>query len=81
MGVFQVGGCLCPLGGIVELPPEAIFPVATLMHGIGLGNLRAVAEEPKRTVDFQLQFDPALASALLRELREDSDSESTGRCR
>lgn len=70
LGVAQGGGCLLGLQQVLEVEPQAGLIIGSLLTQVGLSEMVGVVEEPKRPSDLFLRFDPALAPALLRELRE-----------
>lgn len=77
LGVAQGGGCLLGLQRVLEVEPQAGLVIGSLLTQVGLCEMVGVVEEPKRLSDIFLRFDPALAPALLRELREQGGEAET----
>lgn len=82
LGVVEGGGSIWSLMDIIELDGQNTFAVGSLLTQVGLCEMVGVVEEPKRASDLFLRFDPALAPALLRELREQGgEAETQARAR
>lgn len=82
LGVAQGGGCLLGLQWVLEVDPQIGFAIGSLLAQVGLCEMVSVVAEPKRPSDIFLRFDPALAPALLRELREQGvEAETQARTR
>lgn len=82
LGVVHGGGCLLALQQVLEVEPQLGFDIGSLLTQVGLCETVGVVKEPNRPSDFFLRFDPALAPALLRELREQGgEAESHSRTR
>lgn len=77
LGVAQGGGCLLGLQKVLEVAPQIGYAIGSLLTQVGLCEMVGVVEEPKRPSDLFLRFDPALAPALLRELREQGGEAET----
>lgn len=77
LGVVEGGGSIWSLMDILELDGQNTFAVGSLLTQVGLCEMVGVVEEPKRPSDLFLRFDPALAPALLRELREQGGEAET----
>ncbi len=74
LGVVQCGGCLLGLLNVLEVDPDTCFGIGAMLAQVGLCEMVGVVPEPKRPSDIFLRFEPALAPALLRELREQGGS-------
>ncbi len=77
LGVAQGGGCLLGLQQMLQVEPQIGYAIGSLLTQVGLCEMVGVVEEPKRPSDLFLRFDPALAPALLRELREQGGEAET----
>lgn len=77
LGVVEGGGSIWSLMDIVELDADTALQVCQLLAQVGLCEMVGVVEEPQRPSDIYLRFDPALAPALLRELRDQGDEVET----
>lgn len=77
LGVVEGGGSIWSLMDILELDGQNTFAVGSLLTQVDLCEMVGVVEEPKRPSDLFLRFDPALAPALLRELREQGGEAET----
>lgn len=77
LGVVEGGGSIWSLMDIIELEADTTLQVGSLLTQVGLCEMVGVVKEPKRPSDLFLRFDPALAPALLRELREQGGQAET----
>lgn len=77
LGVAQGGGCLATLCIMLEVDAQSGLTIGSLLTRVGLCEMVGVVKEPKRPSDIFLRFDPALAPALLRELREQGGEAET----
>lgn len=80
LGVVEGGNCLLAMQMLLEVDPQTGFALGNLLAQVGLCEMIGVVENPSRPSDIFLRFDPALAPALLRELRErGSEAEAAAR--
>ncbi len=70
LGVVEGGSCLLAMQMLLEVDPQTGFALGGALAQVGLCEMIGVVENPNRPSDIYLRFDPALAPALLRELRE-----------
>ncbi|MFO0872940.1 MAG: tetratricopeptide repeat protein [Phycisphaerales bacterium] len=81
LGVVEGGGCILAVRGILEVDAEECWRLCQTLHSVGLAEIVAVVPDPRRPSDVYLRLDPALAPALLRELRRDPGGEVAARNR
>ena len=70
LGVVEGGSCLLAMGMLLEVDPQSCLALGGMLAQVGLCEVIGVVENPRRPSDIFYRFDPALAPALLRELRE-----------
>ncbi len=73
LGAVEGGGCLWALEELVEFSVEEFLAVMAETDKIGLGDFQVLFHPPSKPEHFYLAFDPALAPALLTELRCDAN--------
>ncbi len=81
LGVVEGGGCILAVMDVLEVSGQDCVALYAVLHSVGLAEIVPVVPNPQRASDIYLRFDPALAPALLLELRKDPEAEAAARSR